>query len=106
LYQNSRYGSTNNAGGVNDQKIIDIWREMWDIYLDWNAEAKLFKDNTPYVLRQVYQITTPFYEFHTIWQPWVMGYHGEFGTGNSDLNTFAQYVWVDRELKEKFTGIK
>jgi hypothetical protein len=50
-------------------------------------------------MRQVYQILTPFYEIHTIWQPWIMGYHGEFGTGNSDLNTWTQYVWLDLGLK-------
>jgi hypothetical protein len=106
LYQNVRYGSTNNIGDVNDEKIVDIWRQVWDNYLDWDLSTKIIRDNTPYVLRQAYQIVTPFSEFHTIWQPWVMGYHGEYGTGNSDLNTFAQYVWIDRDLKQKMTGTK
>jgi hypothetical protein len=89
---------------INDAKINELWRQLWDEYLDWPLRTKIFKDNSPYVMSQVYQIPTPLYEFHTIWQPWIMGYHGEFGTGNSDLNSFAQYVWLDLNFRDKTIG--
>jgi len=104
LFQNNRLGSTNNVGDVDDQKIYDAWVDVWDNYLDWNYTSKVIRDMAPYILSQVYQITTPCIEFHTIWQPWIMGYHGEYGTGNSDLNTFAQYVWLDLDMKQRITG--
>jgi peptide/nickel transport system substrate-binding protein len=99
FYQPSRPGAASNYGNSNDPKIMEFWQQVWDEYLNWDLRCKIFKDSSPYVMRQVYQILTPFYEIHTIWQPWIMGYHGEFGTGNSDLNTWTQYVWLDLGLK-------
>jgi len=41
---------------------------------------------------------TPY--IYRLWQPWVKGYHGEQCVGNQARFTFAQYLWIDADLKE------
>jgi peptide/nickel transport system substrate-binding protein len=101
-----RIGSTNNSSYINDARIEKAYNDIWDNYLDWNKRCQVFKEITPYILEQAWFIPTPAYEGHTLWQPWIMGYNGEYGCGNSDWNTWAQYVWIDQSMKQKMIGIR
>jgi peptide/nickel transport system substrate-binding protein len=97
---------TSNLSIVNDPKVNQAYTDVWENFLDWDKKCKIVKDITPYLMEQCFFIQTPAYQSHNMWQPWIMGYHGEYGTGNSDLNTFSQYVWLNLDLKEKITGTR
>ncbi len=103
-YAGRRFGHQQTRLGLNDPVIEKSFKDVWDNWLDWGKRTQIYKENTPYVLRQAYLIPFPAFENHTLWEPWIMGYKGEYGTGNSDLNTFTQYVWLDLDMRQKMTG--
>ena len=69
------------------------------INVDFAAVDKVHKDANVYILGQAFLVPTPAPYVHRVWQPWIKNY---FGEGPSKL--WIQYMWVDRDLKEKLTG--
>jgi hypothetical protein len=75
----------------NDQtKVINV---------DFAACDKIMKDVIPYILGQAFLVPTPAPYVYRVWQPWVKDYNGE-----SSSKLWLQYVWLDRDLREKTTG--
>jgi ABC-type transport system substrate-binding protein len=95
-----------NASFVQDTKAVETWTSIWADYKDWNKRCQTYKEFLPYAFKQCYNIPFPGYAQYTFWQPWLKGYHGEFGTGNSDGGTFPKWVWLDQDLKYEMTGTR
>jgi peptide/nickel transport system substrate-binding protein len=55
----------------------------------------------PYVLGQAWVIPTPAQRLHTFWWPWLKNYHGETSPGIINEWQWAQYTWVDQDLKKQ-----
>jgi peptide/nickel transport system substrate-binding protein len=69
------------------------------INVDFAKVDQIHKDANVYILGQAFLVPTPAPYVHRVWQPWIKNY---FGEGPSKL--WIQYMWVDRDLKEKLTG--
>jgi len=69
------------------------------INIDFAACDKLMKDLIPYELEQTFLIPMPAPFGYRLWQPWIKNYYGE----GSD-KYYAQYMWIDRDMKESMTG--
>jgi len=96
-----------NISYVNDPPGSDPKIEQWFqdegkyINVDFAAADKVHKDANVYILGQAFLVPTPADYSNRIWQPWVKDYFGE-GAGKA----YLQYIWVDRDLKEKMTGVR
>jgi len=95
--------SINNRCLVKCDECIKAYEEIWGT-LDWDEQCRIFKDLTPYILEQAWEIPTPGYYWYTVWQPWLKNYHGEYSVGNSSDNNWGKWVWIDQDLKEEMTG--
>jgi peptide/nickel transport system substrate-binding protein len=73
--------------------------ELKAINVDFPLIDKIHKDANVYILGQAFLIPTPADLVNRVWQPWIKDYYGE-GPGK----LWMQYIWVDRDLKEKMTG--
>jgi peptide/nickel transport system substrate-binding protein len=73
--------------------------EVKAVNVDFALIDKIHKDANVYILGQAFLIPTPADLVNRVWQPWIKDY---FGEGPSKL--WMQYIWVDRDLKEKMTG--
>lgn len=69
------------------------------INVDFAQVDKIHKDANVYILGQAFLVPTPADYVNRVWQPWIKDY---FGEGPSKL--WIQYIWIDRDLKEKMTG--
>jgi hypothetical protein len=84
----------------------EAYNQIWANYMDWNKQCQIFKDITPYILRQNWLIPTPSYYWYTLWQPWLKNYHGEFSVGSTNPGNWTKWVWIDQDMREKATGIR
>jgi peptide/nickel transport system substrate-binding protein len=100
-----RYGTWNGCM-LNDPTLTQTWKDIWNNYLDWNKQCALFKAQIPYILQQCWMIPTPSYYQYTVWQPWVMNYHGELNLGNCDRVYAPQFIWIDQDAKFAATGTR
>jgi peptide/nickel transport system substrate-binding protein len=100
---NFRTAGINNYGKISDSRV-EAYRTLWEAYPDWLKQCQIYKDLSSYLMDQSWVIPAPAYESHTIWWPWIKGYHGEYGSSNSDLNAWSQYVWLDLDMREKLSG--
>ena len=96
--------SSQNMSMFDDLAPDKAYYDLWANYSDYNKVCQIYKDITPYMLEQAWFIPTPGYREYTVWQPWLKGYHGEYGTGNSNEPSFMRWIWIDQDLKEKMTG--
>ncbi|MFC1861979.1 ABC transporter substrate-binding protein, partial [Chloroflexota bacterium] len=71
---------------------------------DFALQMKLLKEMQLHALEQVYWVQLPASFVFSMWQPWVKDYHGEVSVGYINYFTFAQYLWIDQDLKEEMTG--
>ena len=40
------------------------------------------------------------------WQPWIVGFNGEFSLGGGYYNAHLPRVWIDSDLREEMTGTR
>jgi peptide/nickel transport system substrate-binding protein len=95
--------SPGNGSGSNlqDPVIDKASEDMQAIYLiDSKKAMSIFKENMKYVLDQAYVISRPMYPQTSFWWPWLKNYTGEYSVGYVGYETWAQWVWVDQELKK------
>jgi len=94
-------GVGQNMSFLSDPLIEETKTEMLNAFAagDQTEVDRLFKELLPYVLEQCYCIQTPVPYVHTVWWPWVKGYHGEYSPGICNEFRWAKYVWIDQELK-------
>jgi peptide/nickel transport system substrate-binding protein len=92
------------AGGsgsnINDPIIDKASEKMQSQYLvDPKAAMATFKDLMKYVLDQAYVISRPMYPLTNFWWPWLKNYTGEYSVGYVMYDSWAQWVWIDQNLK-------
>jgi peptide/nickel transport system substrate-binding protein len=91
-----------NGSKIVDARCEQAYQDIWANYMDWNKRCQLFKELTPYILRNCWYINTPAYKEYAFWQPWVSGpngYHGELCGGNCDYPDIAKWVWIDESKR-------
>lgn len=98
-----RYGVWNGCL-LEDERLTQAWQDVWDAFLDWDEQCRIFKEQVPYILENAWMIPSPAYNNYAIWQPWVKDYHGEINLGNCDRVDFAKWIWVDQEMKKEMIG--
>jgi peptide/nickel transport system substrate-binding protein len=90
-----------NASNIKDQKLIDASTEMQATYLtDDKAAMAQFRELMKYALDQAYAVSGPVYPQSTFWWPWLKNYSGEIQIGYFDMQYWASYIWVDKDLKK------
>ena len=66
---------------------------------DLSAGMREYKELMKYVLDQVYAIPTPYLYNYIFYWPWLKNYSGERTIGYFRTDYWANYIWVDQELK-------
>jgi peptide/nickel transport system substrate-binding protein len=95
------HSPANGSGSnINDPVIDKASEQMQAIYLTDSKKAMaIFKDSMKYVLDQSYVISRPMYPLTNFWWPWVKNYTGEYSVGYVGYDSWAQWIWVDQNLK-------
>ncbi|MFC2014487.1 ABC transporter substrate-binding protein [Chloroflexota bacterium] len=101
-FSSTRGPSTNNLSAINDpigsdsivenafQAINDsMMVNMPEVYRQMEELRK-------YLMLQAHAIPRPTPYYYNVWQPWLKNYYGFSGAG-----TYAQYHWIDQDLKEE-----
>jgi peptide/nickel transport system substrate-binding protein len=92
--------SAANCSFINDPWVKEQVLKMQTVALSNPPEAKrMFKDVMKYSLEQAWVVPKPVTPLYTLWWPWVKNYHGEYSNGFDNSYLFAQYAWVDQDLK-------
>lgn len=96
-----------NPSYVVDARVTEAFEVIAE-NMEWNEPMvyKTFKEITPYILEQCWEIPVPSSYIYRMWQPWLKAYHGEFGIGFHNHPNFAKYTWLDQDLKEEMTGVR
>jgi len=76
-------------------KMADLFNTMQTDKLD-----ETYRNLLPYVLGQAWVIPKPQAYSYNLWWPWVKNYHGESSMGYTNTPNWAQYVWLDQDLKK------
>ena len=91
-----------NGSGVEDTRVAEAWAAIQHA-LVYESEAKAFelhKELMSYVLEQVWAIPYPKAPTYTMWWPWLKNYYGENSVGYWNVPKWAQWAWVDQDLKK------
>ena len=96
------HSPANGSGSnINDAVIDKASADMQAIYLiDAKKAMSIFKENMKYTLDQSYVISRPMYPMASFWWPWLKNYTGEYSVGYVGYETWAQWIWIDEDLKE------
>ena len=70
---------------------------LTDYYGAMDLMRNLLRD---YILGQAYAIPTPMAQLSVFWWPWLRGYSGETTVQLSIYNRWAEWVWLDQNLKK------
>ena len=103
---NYRTGSLYDFSMIDDETVMQVYNDIpapgqADEFLE--ASLKL-KAVVPYILDQAWSIQLPMPYNYILWWPWLKNYHGEVAVGFHQPFTFANYVWIDQDLKYQMTG--
>ncbi len=89
------------GSNINDPIINKASDEMMGIYMiDTKKAMAIFKESMKYVLDQAYTIPRPMYPQTTLWWPWLKNYTGEYSVGYVRYESWAQWIWLDQDLKK------
>jgi peptide/nickel transport system substrate-binding protein len=91
-----------NASNIDDPVLNDYRDQMLAAYPDEAAVDQIHTEMIPYLLEQCYGIQTVSFNTYRLWHPWVKNYSGEGSLGyyKSYVEGWAQYGWIDQDLKE------
>jgi peptide/nickel transport system substrate-binding protein len=67
---------------------------------DIHGAMKITREVTKRLLDQAYVIPAPYYPVYCMWWPWIKNYSGEQTVGYMNGAFWAQYVWLDQEMKK------
>lgn len=85
---------------ISDPVLDETSKQMQkNLFLDMPKVDEAYRKLLPYILEKAYVIPTPAPYSYTMWQPWVKNHHGE-----TALQLWLQYAWIDQDLKEKTIG--
>ena len=71
---------------------------------DQRQAMRLQRELSIYALDQAFVIISPCYQPTVFWWPWLKNYSGEQTVGYFNGHSWAQWIWIDQNLKEKMTG--
>lgn len=104
LYQaiRMRGGGVTNQSYVNDPVVHQAAETMQKVLLTDRAEAnRTHKELMKYALDQVWMLPSPQDNPYTFWWPWLKHYSGEASVGYFAGQSWAQFVWLDQDLKKR-----
>lgn len=92
---------------VDDPIATETYRKLMDT-IDFNEREKIRKEHTIREIGLCWEISLPIPNAYSFWVPWLKGYKGEAGVGPDppEHGGVYRYVWMDRAMKLKMTGIK
>ena len=100
--EGKRRGSNVNA--FKDAYVNAAMQRGYDVYEDVEARNAIIRDFIPYTLWLGWWVSMPSLWTFNAWNPWLKNYHGENGIGYRNGWSWAQYAWLDQDLKEESTG--
>ena len=83
-----------------EPETVEGYKTAYANWLNWPAIEELWQGLTPFVLDYAATVAPPAPYMYTFWQPWVKDYNGEFSVGSWNRYDFAEYIWIDQELKD------
>jgi len=92
---------------VDDPIATETYRKLMDT-LDFNERERIRKEENIREIGLCWEISLPIPFSNTFWVPWMKGYSGEAGIGPDppEHGGVYRYVWIDRAMKSRITGIK
>ncbi len=97
-------GETANFSIIDDPFINEAYADTAANYFNDTVRRPVMKEVNAYVLSQAYVVPLPGPNPFIFWQPWVKNYHGELMIRYMAYRGFAQYIWIDQDLKKELTG--
>ncbi len=100
-FSSTRGPSVNNPSRINDPPGADpVVEETFQtinsaVFIDNAKVYSTFKTMYPHMVTQSYVIPRPTPYTYNVWWPWLKNYYGV-----PDNNYFAQFFWIDQDLKE------
>jgi peptide/nickel transport system substrate-binding protein len=94
-----------NTSQANDAHVKEVKAQLVELFnkQDFTTMASVYRSLMPYVLEQAWVIPTPIAYGYVVWWPWIKNYHGEISVGYGQA-CWPQYVWIDKDMKEKIKG--
>ncbi len=102
----SQPGNWGNASLINDPIINQAFDDWNAARFDEPKRRQIMRESAVYKLGLGYILLLPGANWYTFWWPWMKNYHGEERVGYIHTNTFAQYIWLDQDMREEMTGQK
>jgi peptide/nickel transport system substrate-binding protein len=102
VMEGKRRGSNTNA--FRDPYVNGAQDRAYATYNDIPARTQIIADFIPYTLWLGWWINIPAAWEHSVWQPWVRNYNGEYAIGYRNENAWVQYVWIDQDMKAEMLG--
>jgi peptide/nickel transport system substrate-binding protein len=93
--------SAANTSHLNDPKIDQALKDIRMTILTKGMKAGITqaRELAKYVVGQAYAIPVPYNYKYTFWWPWLKNFTGESSVGYYNIPNWAQYVWIDQDLK-------
>jgi peptide/nickel transport system substrate-binding protein len=93
--------SAANTVHLNDPKIDQALKDIRTTILAKGMKAGITqaRELTKYAVGQAYAIPVPYNYKYTFWWPWLKNYTGETSVGYYNVPNWAQYTWIDQDLK-------
>ena len=91
-----------NTSRIFDARIDDGLKKVRTTILanGMKPGMKEMRELLKYVLDQAYAIPVPYVPLYNFWWPWLKNYSGETTVGYFEGNSWAQFIWIDRDLKK------
>ena len=71
-------------------------------YVGKNDDAwiSIIRDIYPFIIEQAPGVWLPVPHVYRMWQPWILGYNGEYNVGYDNQHVYMQYIWIDQAKKK------
>jgi len=90
-----------NASLINEPYVDEAAKEVKSLAItDFYASMELCRPLCIYLIEQAYCVPAPFYPTHAMWWPWLKNYTGEAMIGYWGADSWAEYTWIDQDLKK------
>lgn len=73
-------------------------------YLDPVERHRIMKEYNLYRIEKFWEIPLGAEYSYTVWQPWLMGYHGEYSVGFWNQYAWTMYTWIDEDMRKEMVG--
>ena len=100
----SREGSVYNWCYNEEPLPQELFERIGELYFDQEERNKFIKERYPELIARSWFFPLPAAHLFTMWQPWVMGYHGENYVGYYNVTMYIRYIWLDQDLRYETTG--